>query len=81
MEKEQIIEQLDTVSASLDDLMASLDSSQWKGEGKLILAAFDTDGAIVEDVGAAIAAGHVFADEKAHSVFPLAGLCFWPLPR
>lgn len=37
------LEQLDTFSASLDDLAVSLDSSQWKGGGKSLLAAFDID--------------------------------------
>ena len=32
---------LDSVSASLDDLMVTLDSSQWKGGGASILAGFD----------------------------------------
>ena len=36
------LEQLDTFSASLDDLTVSLDSSVWKGGGTALLAAFDT---------------------------------------
>lgn len=35
------LEQLDTVSASIDDLPVSLDSSQWKGDATLTLAAFN----------------------------------------
>lgn len=37
------LEQLDSFSSSVDDLAASLDSSQWKGDGQVLLAAFDTD--------------------------------------
>ena len=37
------LEDLDTISASLDDLAVSLDSSQWKGDGEVLLAAFGTE--------------------------------------
>lgn len=36
------LEQLDSFSASIDDLEVSLDSSQWKGGGSSLLAAFDS---------------------------------------
>ena len=37
------LEQLDSFASSIDDLLVSLDSSQWKGDGNVLLAAFDTD--------------------------------------
>ena len=37
------VEQLDSFSTDLDALGASLDSSQWKGDGEQLLAAFNTD--------------------------------------
>lgn len=37
------LEQLDSFSSSIDDLAVSLDSSQWKGDGNLLLSAFDDE--------------------------------------
>ena len=36
------LEQLDAFSSSIDDLDVSLDSSQWKGDGRVLLAAFNS---------------------------------------
>jgi hypothetical protein len=37
------LEGLDSFSSSIDDLLVSLDSSQWKGGGASLFGAFDTD--------------------------------------
>lgn len=37
------LEQLDSFAASIDDLAVTLDSSQWKGDGDILLAGFDDE--------------------------------------
>lgn len=60
------LEQLDTVSASVDDLPVSLDSSQWKGDSSLILAAFDGSNMHGFFGGTAMTATFVSREEELH---------------